>query len=108
MDYETTREFNVVIVAVDSGSPSLSSNNSLIVKVGDTNDNPPVFGQSVVEVYFPENNIPGERVATVLATDADSGKNAEIAYSLDSSVMGIFAIDPVPWGSWNVSPAADK
>ncbi|XP_036083477.1 protocadherin-7 isoform X5 [Rousettus aegyptiacus] len=94
LDYETTREFNVVIVAVDSGSPSLSSNNSLIVKVGDTNDNPPVFGQSVVEVYFPENNIPGERVATVLATDADSGKNAEIAYSLESSMMGIFAIDP--------------
>ncbi|PNI75876.1 PCDH7 isoform 1, partial [Pan troglodytes] len=94
LDYEATREFNVVIVAVDSGSPSLSSNNSLIVKVGDTNDNPPMFGQSVVEVYFPENNIPGERVATVLATDADSGKNAEIAYSLDSSVMGIFAIDP--------------
>ncbi|XP_054994544.1 protocadherin-7 isoform X4 [Sorex araneus] len=94
LDYETTREFNVVIVAVDSGSPSLSSNNSLIVKVGDTNDNPPVFGQSVVEVYFPENNIPGERVATVLATDADSGKNAEIAYSLDSSVLGIFTIDP--------------
>ncbi|CAO2639894.1 PCDH7 [Lemmus lemmus] len=94
LDYETTREFNVVIVAVDSGSPSLSSNNSLVVKVGDTNDNPPVFGQSVVEVYFPENNIPGERVATVLATDADSGKNAEIAYSLDSSVMGTFTIDP--------------
>ncbi|XP_048220469.1 protocadherin-7 isoform X2 [Perognathus longimembris pacificus] len=94
LDYETTREFNVVIVAVDSGSPSLSSNNSLVVKVGDTNDNPPVFGQSVVEVYFPENNIPGERVATVLATDADSGKNAEVAYSLDSSVMGTFAIDP--------------
>ncbi|KAM6150693.1 protocadherin-7 isoform 2-T2 [Erethizon dorsatum] len=94
LDYEATREFNVVIVAVDSGSPSLSSNNSLVVKVGDTNDNPPVFGQSVVEVYFPENNIPGERVATVLATDADSGKNAEIAYSLDSAVMGVFAIDP--------------
>ncbi|XP_025853271.2 protocadherin-7 isoform X2 [Vulpes vulpes] len=94
LDYETTREFNVVIVAVDSGSPSLSSNNSLVVKVGDTNDNPPVFGQSVVEVYFPENNVPGERVATVLATDADSGKNAELAYSLDSAVVGTFAIDP--------------
>ncbi|XP_072476530.1 protocadherin-7 isoform X2 [Notamacropus eugenii] len=94
LDYESTREYNVVIVAVDSGSPSLSSNNSLVVKVGDTNDNPPVFDQSVVEVYFPENNIPGERVATVVATDADSGKNAEIAYSLDSSVVGIFAIDP--------------
>ncbi|XP_074130051.1 protocadherin-7 isoform X2 [Sminthopsis crassicaudata] len=94
LDYESTREYNVVIVAVDSGSPSLSSNNSLLVKVGDTNDNPPVFDQSVVEVYFPENNIPGERVATVVATDADSGKNAEIAYSLEPSVLGTFAIDP--------------
>nr|XP_023405627.1 LOW QUALITY PROTEIN: protocadherin-7 [Loxodonta africana] len=94
LDYETTPEFNVVIVAVDSGSPSLSSNNSLVVKVGDTNDNPPVFEHSVVEVYFFENNIPGDRVATVKAADADSGKNAEVAYSLDSSVMGIFAIDP--------------
>ncbi|XP_006876311.1 PREDICTED: protocadherin-7-like isoform X1 [Chrysochloris asiatica] len=94
LDYETTPEFNVVIVAVDSGSPSLSSNNSLVVKVGDTNDNPPVFEHSVVEVYFFENNIPGDRVATVKATDADSGKNAEIAYSLDSSVMGVFTIDP--------------
>ncbi|KAM4854180.1 protocadherin-7 isoform 4-T4 [Thomomys bottae] len=94
LDYETTREFNVVIVAVDSGSPSLSSNNSLVVRVGDINDNPPVFGQSVVEVYFPENNVPGERVATVLATDADSGRNAEVAYSLDASAAGAFAIDP--------------
>ncbi|XP_006629648.1 protocadherin-7b isoform X2 [Lepisosteus oculatus] len=94
LDYEATQEYNVVIVAVDSGSPSLSSNNSLIVKVGDTNDNPPIFSQNVVEVAFAENNAPGERVATVVAIDADSGKNAEIAYSLDSSVSGIFSIDP--------------
>ncbi|KAM4808661.1 protocadherin-7 isoform 2-T2 [Rhinophrynus dorsalis] len=94
LDYENVKEYNVIIVAVDSGSPSLSSNNSLLVKVGDTNDNPPVFSQAVVEVAFPENNILGERVATVLATDADSGKNAEIAYSLDPSMAGIFSIHP--------------
>ncbi|XP_069487939.1 protocadherin-7 isoform X5 [Ambystoma mexicanum] len=93
LDYEATKEYNVIIVAVDSGSPSLSSNNSLVVKVGDTNDNPPIFSQAVVEVPFPENNVPGERVATVLASDADSGKNAEIAYSLDPSVAGVFSID---------------
>uniref|UniRef100_A0A1A8F3H1 Protocadherin 7b n=1 Tax=Nothobranchius korthausae TaxID=1143690 RepID=A0A1A8F3H1_9TELE len=93
LDYEATQEYNVVIVAVDSGSPSLASNNSLIVKVGDTNDNPPIFSQNVVEVSFPENNAPGERVTRVTAVDADSGKNAEIAYSLDSSVNGIFSID---------------
>ncbi|XP_041635082.1 protocadherin-7b isoform X3 [Cheilinus undulatus] len=93
LDYEVIQEYNVVIVAVDSGSPSLASNNSLIVKVGDTNDNPPVFSQNVVEVSFPENNPPGERVTTVAAIDADSGKNAEIAYYLDSSVNGLFSID---------------
>ncbi|XP_041130388.1 protocadherin-7b isoform X1 [Polyodon spathula] len=94
LDYEATQEYSVVIVAVDSGSPSLSSNNSLTVKVGDTNDNPPIFSQNVVEVAFAENNAPGERVATVVAIDADSGKNAEVAYSLDSSVSGIFSVDP--------------
>ncbi|XP_061440021.1 protocadherin-7 isoform X3 [Rhineura floridana] len=100
LDYEAVRDYNVVIVAVDSGSPSLSSNNSLLVRVGDTNDNPPVFSQAVLEVSFPENNAPGERVATVMATDADSGKNAEIAYSLEPSPAsvespgGLFTIDP--------------
>uniref|UniRef100_A0A8D0AYF9 Protocadherin 7 n=1 Tax=Salvator merianae TaxID=96440 RepID=A0A8D0AYF9_SALMN len=100
LDYEAVKDYNVVIVAVDSGSPSLSSNNSLLVRVGDTNDNPPVFSQAVLEVSFPENNVPGERVATVLATDADSGKNAEIAYSLEPSPLsaespgGLFTIDP--------------
>ncbi|OCT99413.1 hypothetical protein XELAEV_18005193mg [Xenopus laevis] len=62
--------------------------------VGDTNDNPPVFSQAAVEVAFPENNVLGERVATVLATDADSGKNAEIAYSLEPPMDGIFSIHP--------------
>ncbi|XP_077157739.1 protocadherin-7 isoform X3 [Paroedura picta] len=100
LDYEAVRDYNVVIVAVDSGSPSLSSNNSLLVRVGDANDNAPVFGQAVLEVSFPENNAPGERVATVRATDADSGKNAELAYSLEPSPLsaeapgGLFTIDP--------------
>nr|XP_057921655.1 protocadherin-7b isoform X3 [Doryrhamphus excisus] len=93
LDYEAMQEYNVVIVAVDSGSPSLASNNSLMVKVGDTNDNAPIFNLNVVEVSFPENNAPGERVTTVAAIDADSAKNAELSYSLDSSVNGIFSID---------------
>ncbi|KAK7929412.1 hypothetical protein WMY93_005807 [Mugilogobius chulae] len=94
LDYETTKEYSVTIVAVDSGSPSLSSNSSLMVRVVDINDHAPTFAQSVVEVHFAENNSPGERVLTVVATDADSGKNAEIAYSLDSPGNGPFYIDP--------------
>ncbi|XP_061627314.1 protocadherin-7 [Phyllopteryx taeniolatus] len=94
LDYEVTKEYSVTIVAVDSGSPSLSSNSSLMVRVVDYNDHPPVFAQSVAEVHFAENNSPNERVVTVVATDADSGKNAEIAYSLDPVANGPFFIDP--------------
>uniref|UniRef100_A0A3B3YH10 Cadherin domain-containing protein n=1 Tax=Poecilia mexicana TaxID=48701 RepID=A0A3B3YH10_9TELE len=93
LDYEATKEYSVTIVAVDSGSPSLSSNSSLMVRVVDINDHAPVFAQSNVEVHFAENNGPGERVVTVVATDADSGKNAEIAYSLDPASNGPFHID---------------
>uniref|UniRef100_A0A8D0B201 Protocadherin 7a n=1 Tax=Sander lucioperca TaxID=283035 RepID=A0A8D0B201_SANLU len=93
LDYEATKEYSVTIVAVDSGSPSLSSNSSLMVRVVDINDHAPTFAQSVVEVHFAENNTPGERVVTVVATDADSGKNAEIAYSLDPAGNGPFYID---------------
>ncbi|XP_072319675.1 protocadherin-7 [Eucyclogobius newberryi] len=94
LDYEATKEYSVTIVAVDSGSPSLSSNSSLTVRVVDINDHAPTFAQSVVEVHFAENNSPGERVITVVASDADSGKNAEIAYSLDPAGNGPFYIDP--------------
>lgn len=83
----------MTIVAVDSGSPSLSSNSSLMVRVVDINDHAPAFAQNVVEVHFAENNSPGERVVTVVASDADSGKNAEIAYSLDGPANGPFYID---------------
>ncbi len=64
-----------------------------MVRVVDINDHAPTFAQSLVEVHFAENNAPGERVVTVVASDADSGKNAEIAYSLDPSVNGAFYID---------------
>ncbi|XP_066516041.1 protocadherin-7 [Hoplias malabaricus] len=93
LDYEAVKDYSVTIVAVDSGSPSLSSNSTLMVKVVDINDHAPSFAQNLVEVHFAENNAPGERVVTVVAADADSGKNSEIAYSLDASVNGAFYID---------------
>ncbi|XP_048403019.2 protocadherin-7b isoform X1 [Stegostoma tigrinum] len=107
LDYEAARQYTVAIVAVDSGSPSLSGNNSLLVRVTDVNDNPPVFPQPLVRVSVAENNRPGEPVASVRASDADDGKNAEVAYSLEPSsggggggggggaAAGLFSIDPL-------------
>lgn len=46
----------------------------------DENDNTPIFTQEVYQVPITENLAPGRVIATVLANDADSGSNGEIAY----------------------------
>ncbi|KAM6969753.1 protocadherin-1 [Aplochiton taeniatus] len=96
LDFERVRDYRVEIVAVDSGNPALSSTNSLKVQVTDVNDNSPVFSPTLFEVDFPEENQPGEKVLDVIASDADSGTNADLLYSIvaDSSTKGLFEIDP--------------
>uniref|UniRef100_A0A668AWP3 Protocadherin 1 n=1 Tax=Myripristis murdjan TaxID=586833 RepID=A0A668AWP3_9TELE len=96
LDYERVKEYRVEIVAVDSGNPALSSTNSLKVQVTDVNDNSPIFSPTLFEVDFAEENQPGERVVDVTASDADSGTNAELIYSIvaDSSIKGLFEIEP--------------
>ncbi|XP_035388028.1 protocadherin-1 isoform X3 [Electrophorus electricus] len=95
LDYERIKEYRIEIVAVDSGNPALSSTNSLKVQVTDINDNSPIFSPSLYEVDFSEENQPGDRVLDVVATDADSGTNAELIYNIisDSSTKGLFEID---------------
>ncbi|MBN3297118.1 PCDH1 protein, partial [Amia calva] len=95
LDYERVKEYRIEIVAVDSGNPALSSTNSLKVQVTDINDNSPIFSPSHFEVDFAEENQPGDKVVDVVATDADSGTNAELTYSiiLDSSTKGLFEIN---------------
>uniref|UniRef100_A0A2I3GQ39 Protocadherin 1 n=1 Tax=Nomascus leucogenys TaxID=61853 RepID=A0A2I3GQ39_NOMLE len=96
LDYEKVKDYTIEIVAVDSGNPPLSSTNSLKVQVVDVNDNAPVFTQTVTEVAFPENNKPGEVIAEITASDADSGSNAELVYSLEPepAAKGLFTISP--------------
>ncbi|XP_066505324.1 protocadherin-1 [Hoplias malabaricus] len=95
LDYERIKEYRIEIVAVDSGNPALSSTNSLKVQVTDMNDNAPVFSPSLYEVDFAEENQPGDKVLDVVATDADSGTNAELIYSIitDSATKGLFEIN---------------
>lgn len=44
---------------------------------------------------LPEQTSPNQSVLTVVATDADSGQNAEIVYSMGSSQIDSFTINPV-------------
>ncbi|XP_047209744.1 protocadherin-1-like isoform X1 [Girardinichthys multiradiatus] len=94
LDYERIKDYRIEIVAVDSGNPALSSTNSLKVQVTDMNDNTPTFSPALVEVDFPEGNQPGDRVLDVVATDADSGINAEMIYSIiEPESTRLFEVD---------------
>ncbi|XP_077465818.1 protocadherin gamma-A2-like [Stigmatopora argus] len=83
LDRESVPEYNVTITVQDQGSPPLSSNQMIKVKIADVNDNPPKFHVSEYSKTLPENNSPGFSIFTVSASDADWGQNARVAYFLE-------------------------
>ncbi|XP_009864103.1 PREDICTED: protocadherin-11 X-linked-like, partial [Apaloderma vittatum] len=93
LDYEATREYAIKIVASDSGKPPLNQSAMLLIKIKDENDNAPVFTQPIIGLSIPENNAPGTQLTKISATDADSGRNAEISYILGSDAPPIFNLD---------------
>ncbi|XP_049324682.1 protocadherin gamma-C5-like isoform X7 [Astyanax mexicanus] len=88
LDRESHSVYSVVVVAVDSGSPQLTSKQEIIVNVLDINDNPPIFTQPFYTVYVKENAAAGSILCSVSASDPDQGENAKISYFvLDSRGM---------------------
>lgn len=95
LDYETTSSYSLKIIAVDSGAQPLSSSCMLSISILDENDNSPSFPKSSLSVDALENMRIGELVASVTATDADSGQNADITYSITATNNhGTFSISP--------------
>uniref|UniRef100_A0A672NR65 Protocadherin-16 n=1 Tax=Sinocyclocheilus grahami TaxID=75366 RepID=A0A672NR65_SINGR len=82
LDYESQNVHILTIQARDSGICSLSSTQTLTVKILDVNDNPPVFQQHIYNTTIMENREPGEIIITVTAVDLDSEANSAVSYSL--------------------------
>ncbi|XP_076020983.1 protocadherin alpha-13-like [Genypterus blacodes] len=82
LDRETVSHYDITITATDRGEPPLSTVKTLSVDVSDVNDNRPKFGQSPVELYLTENNVPGASIFSVSALDKDLNDNAVITYHI--------------------------
>ncbi|XP_063048489.1 protocadherin alpha-3-like [Engraulis encrasicolus] len=82
LDREKQSEINLVLTAVDGGKPPKSGTVDIKINVLDVNDNNPVFSKTLYKAKVPENVASGATVLTVTATDADSGVNSEIMYSI--------------------------
>ncbi|XP_046903094.1 protocadherin gamma-C5-like [Hypomesus transpacificus] len=85
LDRETNSEYAVEIRASDAGTPSLSSEKTIRVRILDVNDNSPVFSQPSYTIYVKENLTPGSILCSVSASDPDTGENAKISYSILST-----------------------
>ena len=91
LDRETRDKYELVLGAVDQGSPKRTGLVTLTIYILDSNDNSPVFTSAtfVGTVFENEANftvfVPGtSNPLLITATDRDIGVNAEIEYSIVS------------------------
>ncbi|XP_040903622.1 putative protocadherin beta-18 [Toxotes jaculatrix] len=97
LDCEKQKEMNLLLTALDGGSPQRSGTVVIHVTVLDANDNAPVFSQAVYKASLPENSPPDTVVIKVSATDADEGVNGDVTYDfghVSDDDVNLFSIDP--------------
>lgn len=96
LDREYRKLYEIPVMASDGGGKSGFV--MVRVKVGDENDNPPVFLLGEYKATIPGNLKLNTVFLNVKATDADEGDAARIEYSIyeppDSKAKGLFGINP--------------
>lgn len=93
LDRERKSSYVVTVYVRDGSFPAQYDAASVVVDVVDVNDHAPEFGESCYPLHVPENS-DLSIIHTVVATDADSGANGEITYSITGGNVGNkFSID---------------
>lgn len=94
LDREEISKYNLTVVATDKGTPARTATSFLVIHVNDVNDHEPVFEKSEYSAILSELAPPGTYIASITATDEDTGVNAEIFYDFyDGNQQQWFLID---------------
>ncbi|XP_046891285.1 protocadherin Fat 3a isoform X1 [Hypomesus transpacificus] len=99
LDYEATPSYSLTVQATNMAG--MTSNATLLVTVGDENDNPPVFQQlryhgSISEAAAINSVVlnPDESPLVIRATDADRNQNALLVYQIvEDTAKMFFTVD---------------
>jgi hypothetical protein len=94
LDRETKDTYTLEVTATDEGTPPLSNQTTIFVKITDANDNAPVITNNGSTFYVPINADVGYLIDTVTATDSDFGINAMVNFSLvngGGNELGIYS-----------------
>ncbi|XP_053677409.1 protein dachsous [Anopheles nili] len=82
LDYESLQRHTLIVTASDAGTPSLSTNLTILVEVQDVNDNAPIFDKKEYFIEVLESTPSNSQILQVSATDADTGNNARLTYKI--------------------------
>ncbi|XP_054840723.1 protocadherin gamma-A10-like [Eublepharis macularius] len=82
LDRERIANYNILIIAADNGTPSLSTSAHISLQILDRNDNAPVFSEPSYMSYVLENNPRGASIFSLTANDPDWEENSRITYSI--------------------------
>ena len=94
LDREQQEQYSFTVVAQDGGTPPLTGQVRVVVRVSDVNDMPPVFGRPEYHASVPENVTTSTTVLQVSAMDSDS-ETTSLEYFIQSgNVRGAFYLDP--------------
>ncbi|KAM9769203.1 protocadherin Fat 1a isoform 1-T2 [Menidia menidia] len=98
LDYEQRNVFHFTVQVHDLGTPRLFAENAanVTIEVIDVNDCSPIFSQEVYETSIILPTYKGVEIIQVNATDADSGPNSKLLFSISEGNIGDkFKMDPV-------------
>ncbi|XP_029917488.1 protocadherin beta-15-like [Myripristis murdjan] len=78
VDFEEAEVYKLDVQASDKGSPPLSAECMVIIKIADVNDNPPEIEVTSLSNAVSEDSRPGTIISLISVTDKDSGANGKI------------------------------
>uniref|UniRef100_A0A8B9GQ05 Cadherin domain-containing protein n=1 Tax=Astyanax mexicanus TaxID=7994 RepID=A0A8B9GQ05_ASTMX len=97
LDREKQSTHELILTAVDGGSPVKSGTAKITVQVLDNNDNAPQFAKQTYEAFISETSPPGTLIVELKAVDLDEGSNGHIRYLFgertDDDVLNTFNLD---------------
>ncbi|XP_053575600.1 protocadherin gamma-C5-like [Bombina bombina] len=87
LDRETTPQYTINMIVSDQGSPAMFAITVIVLNISDFNDNAPMFSHGSFNAYIYENNLPGDLICTVYASDADEGENSLLKFSITETYV---------------------
>lgn len=93
LDFEIKQQYDITIIGNSTIDESFAYKEALKIQIEDVNDNNPKFPTHLEEIFIEENNVPGDILLTLSASDKDSGSNGDLSYYLLNGDPNVFSLD---------------